>query len=416
MEICPTQNQSQPDCSHLFEDIHPVFTIIQACIVLIFVMLAVPLNVILTATFIKFRHQMDEAFILCISIFSANVVASLGFGIGIFLSSATRSWPLGYAGCQLLAFLVFYPLLARWFTLGMLSVDRFCRVFFPFFYKRHSKIVLKLLLFLPWIVVLPYNILSFTGVAAKFGFSILFPMCFTQFRCDGSVVCRIFTIGHFVLGLSCGGIMPIVLFTILYFKSRSLLRATQSMTMSNEQQTAETERQNKATKTFALIVFTYACYPIVIVLFRLTVLIPIIQDIKGLQFFLADVSLTHHLADFIIVWKNRDSKRAIKSLINNIVRKQVCDVHTITPAPASRQELTMTVLSSASGTASGQPPLDMVPPALGSASGPTQPDSSIFSPTPASYQEQPNIITPAAAVPDHGQEQIDTTVPPTVPA
>ena len=134
MNICSAQaNQThQSDCSHLFEDIHPAFTIVQACIAVIFVILAVPLNLILLVAIIKFRRCMDEAFILCASIFIANIVVSFFFGTGSFLSSATRSWPLGYVGCQIFGFLSFYPVLARWMTLGMLSIDRFCRVFLPF--------------------------------------------------------------------------------------------------------------------------------------------------------------------------------------------------------------------------------------------------------------------------------------------
>ena len=164
------ENGTDSDCSSLFESIHPAYTIIQACIAMTIIVIGMPLNLVLIASLIKFRHLMDEAFILCVSIFTANFVVSLALGSTSFLSSITRSWPLGYAGCQVFGFLVYWAVVARWITLGMLSIDRFCRVFFPFWYTRHSKKVLMTLLIGPWVVMMLSNILTLIGLSGRFGF------------------------------------------------------------------------------------------------------------------------------------------------------------------------------------------------------------------------------------------------------
>ena len=94
MDICPTkENQTQSDYSHLFEIIHPAFTVVQACISIIFIILPVSLNLLLSVAIVKFHHQMDEALILCVSIFITNVVLSLNLGINIFLSTPGQTQP-----------------------------------------------------------------------------------------------------------------------------------------------------------------------------------------------------------------------------------------------------------------------------------------------------------------------------------
>ena len=96
---------------------------------------------------------------------------------GIALSSATRSGPLGYVGCQILWFLSHMVVVTRWRTLGVLSIDIFCRVFLPFCYTRHSSIVLKVLLLLPWVVGLPRCVLSLFKIHTKHEFVVSVPGC-----------------------------------------------------------------------------------------------------------------------------------------------------------------------------------------------------------------------------------------------
>ena len=337
MNICSAQeNQTNSsDCSNLFEGFHPAFTIIQACLSLLFVLLAVPLNLILIVAIIRFRCHVDKAFILCTSIFIANVMVSLSGGTGIFLSSATRSWPLGYVGCQVFGFLFFYPMLARWMTLGMLSIDRFCHVFLPFFYIRHSKIAIRMLLAFPWVAALPINILSLLRVYSKYEFLILFPTCFRQFNCNGSIACLLLTHITITFVLASGSILPIVVYIILYFKSRRLFRATKFSHAPNEQQIADNERRNKATKTFSLMVVTFSIYTIAAVIAKLTEVVPVLKDIKGLQFFVCDIALLYNITDFLIVWKNKDGKQAIKKLIGPVWRKRGRNSGTDERAPTS---------------------------------------------------------------------------------
>ena len=329
------ENGTESNCSSLFENIHPAFTIVQACIALLIVIFGVPLNLLLVVALIKFRHLMDEAFILCISIFFANTVVSFAMGSNIFLSSATRSWPLGYVGCEIYAFLTYSPIPVRWLTLGMLSIDRFCRVFFPFCYTRQSKIVLKILLIFPWIFTIVNNSLTLTKVLRTYYFTANLPGCFYQANCQGSSVCMASIYVESMILLGTGSILPVVLYTILYIKSRKMLRNANTCHVTSEQQKADNERQNKATKTFALMVITFSCYSAVVFVIVLFRQIPVTQDIGGLFFILSDFTLLYVVTDFLLIWKNKNGKHVIKKLINTVLGKQVFGYEGVISAPLS---------------------------------------------------------------------------------
>ena len=333
MNSCLLQeNGTEPDCSVLFESIHPAFTIIQACFAMIIIGIGVPLNLVLIVALIKFRHLMDEGFTLCVSIFIANLILSLGFGINIFAASSTRSWPLGYRGCQFFGFVTYWVGGVRWMSLGMLSIDRFCRVFLPFRYPRHSKTVLKVLLLLPWVILLPNTILALFNIQGTYDFYISLPSCYYSQICTEYTACPITIHIQFTVILASGSILPIVIYTILYCKARRVLRAIQTLYAPSEQQMEVNERQNKATKTFVLMLVTFSCYTSVRIIIQLVALIPVIQDITGLFLFLADILFLYLITDFFLVWKNSDGKQVIKKLINTVLRKEVCTSDTTLPS------------------------------------------------------------------------------------
>ena len=385
-------NGTESDCSSLFEGIHPAFTIAQACIALLVVILGVPLNVLIVVALIKYCHLMDEAFMLCVSIFISNVVVSFTMGTNIFLSAATRSWPLGYIGCEVYSFFTYSPIPVRWLTLGMLSIDRFCRIFFPFRYARCSKLVLKVLLILPWIFTLLGSTLTLIKVIRTFYFTTTLPGCFYRSTCQGSTLCTASIYMESTALLGFGSILPIALYTVLYFKSRRIMRADKRFSVTNAQQKADRERQNKATKTFALLLITYSCYSSAVLVIVLLRQIPVVQDMRGLFFILADFTLLHLVTDFLLVWKNENGKHVIKKLINTVLRKRVFDIDSVgsfTPSSTSSQQQSST---------------DILVPLPPQSQGPTH-DISL-----AVNQTQANTRVPYSPT-DVGKEQASTSSP-----
>ena len=334
MSICLVQeNGTESDCASYFDNIHPAFTITQACIAVVIILIGVPLNLLLIVALIKSRHLVDEGFMLCLSIFIANLILSITFGTSMFVASSTRSWPLGYRGCQFFGFVTYFVGTVRWMTLGMLSIDRFCRVFLPFRYARHSKTVLKILFLLPWVILLPTAILPLFNINGSYDLYGGLTTCYYSSRCTEYVVCPITVQVPFTVVLASGSVLPIVLYTILYCKARRLRRAMRSHYATTEQQQMEdNERQNKATKTFALLVVTFSCYSSVIILIQLLTITPVIKDIAGLYVVLSDILFLYLITDFFLVWKNADGKQVIKKFVNAILHKRVCTSDMTMPA------------------------------------------------------------------------------------
>ncbi len=60
----------------------------------------------------------------------------------VIISTLARKWLFDFAGCQLFEFLATQSILARWLNMGVLALDRFCAVKFPFSYVKQSKYIL----------------------------------------------------------------------------------------------------------------------------------------------------------------------------------------------------------------------------------------------------------------------------------
>ena len=333
-------------CSSLFEGIHPAFTIAQAGIAMVIIVVGGSLNVLFIVALITFRHRVNEGFILCLSIFIANLILSVVFGINIFVASSTRSWPLGYRGCQFFGFVTYLVTTVRWVTLGMLSVDRFCRVFLPLCYSRHSKTVLKVLFLFPWVILLPTAILPLFNINGTYNFFNGFLGCYYQQKCTETSVCPITIYVTFTVVLASGSVLPIVLYTIIYCKARRLLRVMRSHHANSEQQMEDNEMQNKATKTFALMVITYTCYTSIIVAIKILVSFPATKGITELYLFLGDILFLYIFTDFLLAWKNKQGKSVIKKLIDTVLQKQICGSDPPSSTHTSIQHITVITTSS----------------------------------------------------------------------
>ena len=193
--------------------------------------------------------------------------------------------PLGTLDVKCFGFFSFYPTMVRWVALGTMSMDRFGRVFLPYCYSRCTEILVSILFIVPWIVALPFNILSFVKVYSKYDMSILFPACQYQFYCNGSAACLTLTHTNMVLVLASGSLLPITIYTVLYIKSRRMFRATQSLHAFTAQEIVENERKKMATRTFLIMIITFACYSAAGFFLISLQAIPIVQHLTGLHFF-----------------------------------------------------------------------------------------------------------------------------------
>ena len=229
MNSCLTQENVS--CSSLFEEVHLSITIIHAIITALINLVSLPLNCFLTVSVIIYLSYMEKSFVYVISMFFSNIIVSIFFGGGVFLSSAMRDWPLRHFGCQVFGFAALAGLTSRWLAMGIFSIDRTLRVFIPFHYPRWVRRILKFLVTLPWIMI-GMHIPLLMNVGGRIDFVDHFPTCLINQHCDDDdSTCRGVQIAWVVWCLLVGGLVPVVFFTVMYVKSKVLSRADQSPVM-----------------------------------------------------------------------------------------------------------------------------------------------------------------------------------------
>ena len=130
------------DCSPVFEGVPLPISIIQAILAFIILLVSVFFNILLAMAIILYRRFLDKSLIVSVSILISNTAVSVFLNGGVFLTTVSQTWLLGYWGCQIFGVMAIGGSFSRWILVGLLSVDRFCRVFYPFRYARQEKKVL----------------------------------------------------------------------------------------------------------------------------------------------------------------------------------------------------------------------------------------------------------------------------------
>ena len=101
---------------------------------------------------VRHRSTLDSSIFLAISVLVSNTIVAIFLCGETVIVSLTRSWLLGYWGCQLIGIVIMFGALSRWMTIGCVSLDRFCRVFLPFSYPKIEQKIVVSLLVLSWTV------------------------------------------------------------------------------------------------------------------------------------------------------------------------------------------------------------------------------------------------------------------------
>ena len=160
------------DCSYLFKEMHVSATILQALGAFVIAAISVITNLLLIASMVIYCSNFDNSVILSISFLVANIIVAVFLNGEIFFTSLFRAWLIGYWGCQMITFFITCGLFARWFTVAVISLDRFCRIFFTFTYPRHSKKVVIALTVCSWVISLVTAVIFLTTNAVVFAVSI----------------------------------------------------------------------------------------------------------------------------------------------------------------------------------------------------------------------------------------------------
>ena len=335
MRLSCNLSGSEYDCSSLFEGVDVSVTSLQACFAAVILLISVPTNLLLIVAMIVYHRLLDKASALAVSLLISNTLASVLINGEVFITTVSRAWLFGHWGCHLIASIAILGLYSRCITVGFLSVDRFCRVFFPFSYPRSENKALAVLLIASWVFSIFIPIMAYFCKIT--GFHVTYPGCMLAVNFqelsqgNRAVVCLV--LGGTTLA---GTVLPSILYTAMYLKGRTLRRVQSVRTGKQHTDSSSPEyhvRSNRATITYALMVVIFSAVS-VMVFVKMGAEIGLAREQStvspsaalALLFFISTLMRSYVIGDIAaIILSNRDERRALYKLICRIFKFLLCN-------------------------------------------------------------------------------------------
>ena len=325
MSMYCTLSENDSNCSSAFEGVDHLITSFQAVYAAFVILVSVPINIMFIAAFVRSRHLLDSSFALVISILVSNTITALFLSGQVFVTAVMRAWVLGYWGCQIFGFISTSATYSRWTAVGFLSLDRFCRVFFPLAYQRFEKKVLVLFLIFTWLfsILVPCILFLLDGL----GFNESYPACSYSICLESTdgvdVSILVFLI---MIAVLLSTVLPIILYTAMYHKARKIAR-TQPVLAQGDSTTENRSQTNNRNITYGLLVFTYG---LIFVAYGVRYgILPYSQFSPGviaILFYIASsLSQSTVIVDLCIIIRNRYDRKIFFDFIRKGLKKLVCD-------------------------------------------------------------------------------------------
>ena len=217
--------------------------------------------------------------------------------------------------CQIIAFIGTIGLISRWIAVGLVSLDRFCRVFWPFVYQRHETKIIIYLLSSSWAVAISVSIVMW--LSKTFAFNIAVPGCLFSEAPDMDKL-HAFAIGiGFLVCLILGLILPTILYTIMYCKARQIHKKTPVVADTPDNAASAREAQRKANRGTLIYVLMMIVFIGVNVLIVGNIFVRVNLQ-KNLSTILIEFWFhirSYVLGDVAIIFTNKQQRDAVKKLI-----------------------------------------------------------------------------------------------------
>ena len=238
-----TMNNSS-NLTESFKDIAIWLRVVNGVVLSLFLLFSIVGNatVILLTIFHKNLHY--RSIVVSLGLVAADSLVALEWNLLGLVSTIAGEWPLGDVACTGFGTMLLCVLEVRWLEIAVVTFDRFFIILSPFNYYKYSKPLQVVLTILAWIV--PVIIIT-TPAALEFGtytFRLTLATCFID--CLGNTPCYAFYFGGFGGFVVVGGVIPTVLYSIMYCIGR---RKRSSMKHALGTQEVETETQEVETES-----------------------------------------------------------------------------------------------------------------------------------------------------------------------
>ena len=323
---CNVSGNEYNNCSALLEGVELSVIVLHTCISAILILVTIPINILMIVAMVIYHHLLDKVFLVSISFLVSNVITAIFYLGQVFITSLARAWVFGYWGCQLFAFFGIVGAFSRWITVGLLSVNRFWKVFFPF--SHPGKFLVGILLS-SWMFSVTVPIVLYFGNAT--GFDVTHPGCFfvTNFSKMSHVYCAIIII-LLVCASFTGAILPSILYTAMYLKGRRFrkVQPVRETPDDHPENVESQQRSRRVTVTYCLLMLSFLIFTALLIfkvmlrsIFRQIGVSSVLSAAILLP--INDLIFMYLIVDLGILLINKDEHKVLNKLLHRVF-KQVC--------------------------------------------------------------------------------------------
>lgn len=280
---------------------------------------------------LRYKRLRCRTVLISLSVTIADVLFALTFHLPILVSVTLQRWPFVDAGCIAFSYLGLDFLITRWLIMGMLAIDRFCTVRFPFSYQKYSKWVLLTLTAIAWVLPVLLSVPSLDGLfnnTFRTNLGTCLPDCHAN---DKIRLCKLYFTGYLSLSFIFGGLLPILLYVWLYRRARKLRPSTLTLGAMTIQaargvvihqpmaQLGDVRRDVRAIFTFIIIFVTFLVTGLpayVLQIVRAVTSPGVICSIPELVTYLVYALLLSSTAlDPLVIMRDQDFRHCLKDLL-----------------------------------------------------------------------------------------------------
>ena len=310
------------------ENVVPVA--IHATVIGLIIVASVVLNSLVLILVARNKTLRYQSIVASLSIVVADLLITVIFHLSSFLSLMTQTWVYSSAdSCEAFSVLGLYLVYVRWAVLGVVAVDKFCNVRFPFRYSKYSKKILIALTVLAWFVPAVFSCLNF--YPSEYSFRGNVPMCIVAcLASERTQFCNVFNTGALSLAIIWGGVLPSILYSWMYYRGYRLKKAVKvlgqlavnvSAGVVELQPMANNTEQSKETRAFITLVLLFltnlfTSIPQYVFLwlrpFDLCVFFRIPLPV---HFLVTEIFLMSVFLDPIMIMRNKDFRMAFKKTL-----------------------------------------------------------------------------------------------------
>ena len=203
-------------------NIHPAISYVQVVIALIMGFTGFFLGLFVLFVIIKYKRLHQRLMYLAAQIIAVDLLYTFTIPPVIFTSGVAGTWLLGTAPCNILGMIHDGYVMFRFLMTLILTLDRFVSVFWPFFYMRRSKHFICVLTTMVYFIAIVRIIIPMYGILDCYLYIHTLKTCTVFSGCSDS--CFWLVVTHSIIVLSFGMLLPLLLYIILFCKSKSMSR------------------------------------------------------------------------------------------------------------------------------------------------------------------------------------------------